>query len=316
MILIACPNPSLDRTIEVPRLEPGHVHRATAVDVRGGGKGVNVARALACIGSTGRVVALLGGRIGDVVHALLADEGIDTIAVSSTGETRSCITALGGASATVFNEPGPSIDAATWARFEEAVAHAVEPESVFVCSGSFPLGAPPDAAARLIALARERGAITICDTSGAQLERALAAGPNLITPNLAEAQAVLEGAESEPMDSGTDAVERAAAAAVALRERGPAAVLVTVGAAGAALAQRSGTTTFAAPPVELCNPVGAGDCLVAGIAYGLAASEELAAASRRGIAMAAASCETFPAGLLDPARAEWFLNEWFATAAA
>ncbi|SDP42150.1 hypothetical protein SAMN04487905_10433 [Actinopolyspora xinjiangensis] len=46
MIVTITPNPSLDRSVLLDRLDRGEVHRAGGVRVEPGGKGVNVARAL------------------------------------------------------------------------------------------------------------------------------------------------------------------------------------------------------------------------------------------------------------------------------
>ena len=68
---------------------------------------------------------------------------------------------------------------------------------VAVC-GSLPPGAPTDLHARLIATARELGAFTILDCSTpAALAAGLAAGPDLVAPNLGEAGALL-GVELGP----------------------------------------------------------------------------------------------------------------------
>jgi tagatose 6-phosphate kinase len=303
-IFIACPNLSLDRTVEVEELAIGGIHRTVATDVRGGGKGVNVARALACIGVQAPVIGWLGGRTGDAVRALLADEQIVLTSLRCPGETRSCITVLAGGTVTVINEPGPAVDADEWNAFMRSLEDWLEPESIFVCSGSWPPGTPDGSAADAVSLARERSCRVICDTSGPQLTDALAAAPDLVTPNLAEAVALLQGGRSERVEAAPAALEDARAAAAALLRRGPRAVLVTAGAAGAALARSGEIEVFPAHPVKVRNPVGAGDCLVAGIADGLARGRELTEAVERGMAMAAAGCETFPAGLLDPERAD------------
>jgi fructose-1-phosphate kinase PfkB-like protein len=83
---------------------------------------------------------------------------------------------------------------------------------------------------------------------------------------------------------------------------------VSAGAAGAAVAERDGAVTLVpAPEVSLRNPIGAGDCLVAGTAARLREGAGLAEAVRWGVALAAASCETFTAGDVDPARAQALL---------
>ena len=60
MILTVTPNPSLDRTYEVPALDRGEVLRATGDRMDPGGKGVNVSRAVAAAGH--RTVAVAAAR--------------------------------------------------------------------------------------------------------------------------------------------------------------------------------------------------------------------------------------------------------------
>jgi 1-phosphofructokinase family hexose kinase len=307
-IVIAGPNLSLDRTDEVDSIQPGHVHRARQYDVRGGGKGVNVARALGCIGVDSRVVGLACGHTGAAIIALLRDEGIALTAVSGGGESRSCLTVLAGSCVTVFNEPGPSVDDATWRAYERAVIDRLAPGAVFVISGSLPPSAPEKAAANLVRAARERDCTVLCDTAGTQLERVLESRPDVVTPNLAEARGTLLGDEAEPVESSAEALQEAARAAEAIARRGARSVIVTAGAAGAAAVLHGVESWFEAHRVDVINPVGAGDCLVSGLAAGLARGDAPFDAVRLGMAMAAASCETLPAGLLRPGRVEELLG--------
>jgi fructose-1-phosphate kinase PfkB-like protein len=188
-------------------------------------------------------------------------------------------------------------------RFETSIANWLAPGSVFVCSGSWPIGSPPDAAARLLRIATARKCTTICDTSGEQLRNALAAHPDVTKPNLSEARGVLYGISDDAIESMAG-LDSAAAAATSLLREGPKAVVVSAGEAGAVLAVPKRVVEFVSPKISFVNPIGAGDCMVAGIADGLAAERELEEAVQWGVAMAAASCETLPAGLLDSSRAE------------
>jgi 1-phosphofructokinase family hexose kinase len=307
-ILIACPNMSLDATIEVDELAVGRVHRSTESDARAGGKGVNVARALACVGTDAGVVGFLAGHTGKAVRDMLEEEGIAGTFVVVEGETRSCLTVIAGEQVTVFNGQGPVIDD-DWTRFAETVIERLPSATIFVCSGSWPPGAPADAAAHLIARAREYGCTTVCDTSRVYLEKALDAEPDLITPNLAEAKAVLEGKDLEEVDSGPGVLNQACEASSALVRLGPRAAIVTAGSAGAALSDGRRTMTLRAPSVAVRNPVGAGDCLVAGMTDALIRGEPIEEAFRRGVAVAGAGCETFSAGVLDPTRAAQLLEQ-------
>lgn len=300
--LIACPNLSLDRTIRVERAALGWVHRSIEADVRGGGKGVNVARALKCMGRDALVVGFSAGRTGHAVLGLLEDEGIDTVATGVNGETRSCLTVLSEAPPTVFNESGPRIDDNAWERFESMVTQQLDGVDIFAFSGSLPPGAPATSAAGLMERASAAGCTTICDTSGTHLEAALGAGPDIVKPNLSEALVLLGHNGAESMVVPGDALERASEAAVELRPRGPKTVIVTVGSAGVVYATEGKTRAVESPKVEVVNPVGAGDCFVAGLIVELASGAPLHEAVLTGVAMGAAGCETFPAGMVDPAR--------------
>jgi 1-phosphofructokinase family hexose kinase len=301
-IVVASPNLSLDRTMQVDSLAIGHVHRSDRYEVRAGGKGVNVVRSLDAVGVAGVVIGFAGGRTGDAVEGLLQDEGLDAVIVRTPDETRSCLTVLSAEGVTVLNETGHPLPPDLWDDFEASVETELEESALFVCSGSFPPGAPDDAAARLLKLAHGHAATVICDTSRAQLRAALAATPDVVVPNLPEALDLLEGTTNEPVDISQGAAERGATAARALVDAGARTAIVTLGSAGAVSFWDGAARTWPPFSVQTLNPVGAGDSLVAGLAWGLAEGEPLARATRRGLAMAAASCESFVAGAVDEGR--------------
>ena len=300
--VIACPNLSLDRTIRVEHLALGLVHRSIESDVRGGGKGVNVARALRCMGRDALVAGIAAGRTGHALVRLLEDEGIDVVETNVKGETRSCLTVLSDTPPTVFNESGPHVDDESWSRYETSVLDLIEGAGIFAFSGSLPPGAPVGSVALLIERARAAGCITICDTSGEHLRAALEAGPDIVKPNLAEALGLLGQEVAESIDVPDNALELARAAAQELGTRGPGTVIVTVGSAGLVYATESATRAVSSPHVRVVNPVGAGDCFIAGLIMELESGADLHEAILTGVAMGAAGCETIPAGLVDPRR--------------
>ena len=148
-------------------------------------------------------------------------------------------------------------------------------------------------------------ALAIVDAVGAQLGGALAAGADLVAPNLAEAEELLTGRGDHGVAAPAEDVrERAGAAARELVGRGARAAIVTAGAAGLALATTEGERWLAAPQVEVRNPIGAGDALVAGLGCALERGEPLEEAVVAGLAAAAASIEEPLPGRLDRARAD------------
>ena len=306
-MLVAGPNLTIDRTLAIGELRPGEVLRFDSVVVTPGGKGLNVARAARALGHPALLVSLLPGHTGRAVAALIAEEGIELSGVPSTGELRStAVVQERGGRTTVFNEPGPPVGERGWADYEHAVRERLTPSTVLVCSGSVPPGAPPDAYGRLSAIARAAGAASIVDAAGETLLRALAAGPDVVTPNLAEAEGTLGLAPGgAPVESGADAKPRALAAAVALIHQGARAAVVTADAAGAAVATGDAPPEWIAAPrvAEVRNPVGAGDVLLSALAAALERGDLLGDAARAGVAAAAASVESATAGELDPERA-------------
>lgn len=107
---------------------------------------------------------------------------------------------------------------------------ALAEERVLACSGSTPPASPDDAYARLVRIAAERDAIAIVDATAATLGEALAAGPYVVTPNLAEAEELLTGRGDDTVDALAAAIpEHAAGAARALMRCGARAAVVTAG---------------------------------------------------------------------------------------
>jgi fructose-1-phosphate kinase PfkB-like protein len=128
----------------------------------------------------------------------------------------------------------------------------------------------------------------------------VAAGADVVTPNLAEAEGLLHGRADETVEAGDPAVvrARAEAAARALVDRGAGRAVVTAAAAGAAMADAHGSSWLPAPRVAAVrNPIGAGDALVGGLALALERGEAFPAAVAFGVACGAASVETDTAGV-------------------
>lgn len=257
MILTVTPNPSLDRTVELPALVRGEVLRATSARVDPGGKGVNVSRVLAAAELATLAVLPSGGPVGARLADLLAPQGVPVVAVPVRGTTRSNTTLVEpDGTTTKVNEPGPELSAAEAAALEAQVAELAGRAEWVVTTGSLPAGLPADFHARIVRAAHAAGARVAVDSSGAPLAAAVAAGPDLLKPNLEEL--------AELSGSALDSLGAVLAAAQALRERGVGAVLVSLGARGALLVDRTGAHHASTPPVPVRSTVGAGDSTLAG----------------------------------------------------
>jgi tagatose 6-phosphate kinase len=116
----------------------------------------------------------------------------------------------------------------------------------------------------------------LVDASGDLLRHAIAARPFAVKPNQAEAQAL----------TGTriDSPAAAAAAARSIGREGVRLVIISLGADGAVASWDDRACHCTAAAVERVNDVGAGDCLVGGVAAALARGDEIEDAIRLGVA--------------------------------
>jgi 1-phosphofructokinase len=279
MIVTLTLNPSLDRAVEVERLVPGTVIRATPARLDPGGKGVNVSRALLAASIPSRAVLPVGGSEGEQLVRLLAAEGVDVVAVPVAGDTRSNITlAEPDGAITKINEPGPTLSPEELEAVAAAIVGATGQADWVAACGSLPPGVADDYYARLTRRLVAAGTSVAVDTSGPALVAAVEAGPTVVKPNREE----LAEAVGAPLRSVGEAVE----AAQVLRTKGARDVLVSLGSDGALLVSEYGVVSGDSFVAEPRSTVGAGDALLAGY---LAAGADGPAALAEGLAWAAAA---------------------------
>jgi 1-phosphofructokinase len=285
MIATVTPNPSLDRTLRLPRFEPGHVNRATATMVEPSGKGVNVALALHGVGVPVRAVLPVGGTAGHEIALLLDGLGLDHVDVPIAGTLRSNISLVEADGRTSkVNEPGPQLSEVEVNALCAKALSASDTGDWVVWAGSLPLGFTPQRLADAVAGTRAAGRLVALDCSGLALERALAQEggrlPHLVKPNAEELAEVTGGS----LSTLGDVVD----AARVLIARGVRTVLVSLGRHGALLVDADLPQTLhgTASVRRVVNTVGAGDAFLAGwlaAAYaGATSSDALANALRFG----------------------------------
>ncbi|MEG8281160.1 1-phosphofructokinase [Streptomyces sp. AHA2] len=296
MILTVTPNPSLDRTYEVPSLDRGEVIRAAGERMDPGGKGVNVSRAVAAAGRRTVAVLPLGGAPGALVAELLDQQGIEVAPVPVAGATRSNIAlAESDGVLTKINAPGPELSEAESELLLETVRRQSGDAAWIACCGSLPRGLAPSWYADLVARTHAAGARIALDTSGPALLAALRERPDVVKPNAEE----LSEAVGRPLATVGDAVK----AAEELRERGARAVLASLGADGQLLVSEQGTWFGSARVEAVRSNVGAGDSSLAGfLIAGGSGPEALASAVAHGAAAVRLPGSVMPTpGDLDPA---------------
>lgn len=293
MILSVTLNPSVDRTVFIDSLRLHDSNRVEKTETDAGGKGVNVARVATELGARVIAVGFLGGRTGRFVRDTLDAEGVQHAFVTTEGETRLNIAIQERAAeaktsepppATMLNERGPTISLREWGALNELLEELYPAATYVVLAGSLPQGVGADSYLTLMRAAREYECLCCVDADGYAFQHAMREPPFLVKPNGEEASRYLRREVSSP----ADAIE----AAKEFHKRGVTIAIVSIGAAGAAMASSEGTF-FAKPPnVETISTIGSGDSLVGAFLAALEDGRSHDEALRLGVAAGAATAAT------------------------
>jgi len=283
MIATVTLNPAIDKSVTVRGFEIGVTNRCEVNRVDAGGKGINVARALKRLGSATCALGLAAASDGGFVLGALDAEGIPADFVRVPGETRVNLKIHDPerGTETELNEPGFRVRAEDLEELRRKIeAHAQECP-VVVFSGSLPPNTPAQIFGDLIRVAKARGAKCFLDTAGPALRLGLAAGPDLIKPNRAEVENILQARLHD-----RPAMVQAARALIAM---GTERVLMSLGAEGA-VGVCGKDALFAAPPlVKVRSSIGAGDTMVAAMAHATVEGLAFREAFRLAVAASAAT---------------------------
>ncbi len=283
MIYTVTLNPAVDKELVVPEIAFDAVLRASETRLDFGGKGFNVSRMLHSLGAASVALGFAGGKSGELLRDGLEALGIATDFVWVGGETRTNVSVVTEPASHYLkvNEPGPTISAAELAELRQKVRGLARPDDWWVLAGSLPPGVETTVYAHLIQDIQSAGGRVILDTSGEALGLGCAARPFLAKPNDVEAQQLT----GLPVETPA----QIAAAAQAMQAQGVGNVVVSLGKAGALLAEETAVYQAISPTIQERNPIGAGDSMVGGLVYALSQGHSVAEALRWGIACGAAT---------------------------
>jgi ribokinase len=276
VVVVASVN--VDLVVTVERLPlPGETVTGGRFARHHGGKGGNQAVAAARLGAETVFVGAVGDdAFGADARSALEAEGIDlqglaTLAGEATGVALILVEAGGENSIAVAGGANEALVPDLVARALRALE--LQPADVVLVGHEIPTVSTHEA----LRLAREAGATTILNPAPALgLDAGTLALADILTPNRGELAALAgdDGPAAGPI-------------ALSLLEGTPGrAIVVSLGADGALLANGGGTTPLPAPSVDVVDTVGAGDTLNGALAAGLAAGLALPEAARRAVAAA------------------------------
>ena len=307
MILTVTLNAAIDRTLAVPNFHVGRRHRAVEQTAVAGGKGVNVARALKALGRPVLATGAAGGGTGARIIELLEAEGItnDFIRIGEESRMSTAVIDPTDGVTTEINERGPALSNAERDRAVERILYLAQGAQIVVLCGSLPRGVAVELYGEMIGELGRFGVTTILDTEGEPLRVGTRSGPDLVTPNLIEAEELVghEFADDEDRLNGIrDIVELGARNAIITHDEGCVALL------GGDSADRA-AYVVSVEPREPVSAVGAGDAFLAGYVAGLYEGSSAEDCLRFATACGAESVRHVGAGVIDPREVERLMPE-------
>lgn len=248
------------------RPQPGETVTNAELSTHNGGKGANQAAAAALLGAS---VSFLG-RVGDdefgepLVRAL-REKGIDTSLIerfpdASTGAAFITVTPDGENAITV----APGANRSLTPEDVDAASDAIGDARVLVAQMEIPV----QTVLRAVEVAAEKGARALVNLAPTfEVPRELLEKLDPLVVNEHEATFLL--------GNKVEGVEGALSAAPELLSSGPRSAVITVGEAGAVLADGESVEHLPAPEVEVVDTTGAGDAFVGALATRLARGASL-----------------------------------------
>jgi ribokinase len=253
--------------------QPGETVVGSDLSIVPGGKGANQACAAALLGGSVTMLGQVGADpFGPTLIESLSKAGVDTSMVqvcSSSATGTAAILVLANGENVIVISPG-----ANGKLTPDDVAHRLTllaPGDVLLTQLEVPL----ESTRRALEMARQQGGITILDPAPAQkLDHELLSQVDFLTPNQTEA-AYLLGSDRE-----IETCEEAEQAARQLQVKGPAHVIVKLGALGVAIADAKDCYRVPGFAVDAIDSTAAGDTFNGAFAAALAEGKTITDAAR------------------------------------
>ena len=312
MIITVTLNSAIDKTLSVPNFRLGRRHRTVEQTTMPGGKGVNVARVLKALGQPVIATGFTGGATGTRIVDQLTQLSVlsDFVRIREESRTNTAVIDPTTGEQTEINERGPKVTAQEVELFVDKLLYLAKGASMCVFAGSLPRDVDSDIYAGLIRELRRLGVTTIVDTDGDPLRRAVRAEPDVISPNVLEAEELV-GHEF------TDDADEWAIATREMCELGAREAIMTMGdGCFARMRPQDGESEPALYRVRLASPalepratIGSGDAFLAGFVAARYSGRAAADCLAYGVACGAESTQHLGAGLIDPERVARLLGE-------
>ena len=261
MIVTVTMNPAIDKTIEIDRLNRGNLNRIEKIEYDAGGKGINVSKTIRELGGESIATGFLGGKAGRVIEEVLDSRGIKHDFVWVDGETRTNTKVCEhDGTVTELNEKGPEITPEQLTNLLEKLDDLADENVLFILAGSIPGNMEKDIYARIIERVHKKGAKVLLDADGELFRKGLEQKPDMIKPNqweIEELQGFSHGVSDKELIN----------VAGKMQKDGIDTVVISLGKNGALFVLENYVAKGMPLKVDVHSTVGAGDAMVAAMAY-------------------------------------------------
>jgi 1-phosphofructokinase family hexose kinase len=300
MIITVTLNAAIDKSLAVPSFRLGRRHRTVDQRTMAGGKGVNIARTLKALGQPVIATGFAGGATGTHIVEQLTEESIlnDFVRIREESRTNTSVLDPTTGEQTEINERGPAVTAREVELFRDKLLYLARGAAIVVFAGSLPRGVEPDIYAALVRDLERLDVITVVDADGEPLRQAVRAEPDVVSPNVLEAEELV-GHEFAGEEERSLAVAEVAA-------MGPREAIMTLPDGCYAQVAVDGQRLLKRARIELREPVarsGSGDAFLAGYLAARYEGRSPDQCLRFGVACGAESTARLGAGLIDPREA-------------
>ena len=306
MIITVTLNAAIDKSLSVPNFRLGRRHRTVEQSTMPGGKGVNVARTLKALGQPVIATGFAGGPTGTrIVEGLTAESILnDFVRIRDESRTNTAVYDPVTGDQTEINERGPAVSEAECELFRDKLLYLARGADIVVFAGSLPRDVATGVYASLIGELKAMGVTTMVDSEGDPMRLAVRAEPDVISPNVLEAEELVGHEfhdEEDRCASVGEMVELGAGEAIMTLPDG---CVASLRVGGERVVHRVWIE-----PRESVSSRGSGDAFLAGYVAarysGLGPEECL----RRAVACGAESTGRLAAGVIDPAAVERLVGE-------
>ncbi|WP_138418277.1 1-phosphofructokinase [Aquibacillus sediminis] len=257
-------NPAIDKTITLDQIYLGGLNRVNQLPhIDPGGKGINVAKVLQEFGSNVAATGFIAGDLGEKLENQINLLGIksDFVRVSG-GEVRTNmkIVDLSTNQVTEVNEPGFAVTDKASVSLQDKLTSLLDEASFLILSGSLPDGVATDIYQQYTDLANQKGVRVILDADSMPFRLGIEAKPYAIKPNLFE----LEQYIGRKLTTTEDII----AAGNYILEKEVQLICISLGEDGAIFLTNEEGYHIKPKTITPKSAVGAGDSMVASLAYG------------------------------------------------